>query len=54
MDSPYLYIMLGIIVVVTAVSVPSIFRPKCPKCANRNWVSAKQCGQCGAELDAEG
>ncbi len=43
----YLVIMLGVIFLITAVSVPSLFRKKCPRCGAKNWIEAKVCKKCG-------
>ena len=46
--SLYLIVMLGVILVATAVAVPSLFRKKCPKCGARNGLDAPACARCGA------
>ncbi len=46
----YMVVMLGIIAVVGAVSVPSLLRQKCPKCGQRNLLDAKECTACKASL----
>ena len=43
----YLAIMLGVILTITAVSIPSLFRKKCPNCGSKNWIEAKVCKKCG-------
>jgi len=47
-DKLYLAVMLGIIVVVFAASVPSLFRKKCRQCGAKNGLEARACKQCGA------
>ena len=50
----YLIVMLGIIILVTLLSVPSLFRKACPDCGTKNWLEAKTCKKCGktfAEID---
>ena len=49
----YLLVMVGIIAVVTAVSVPSLFFRKCPACGKRNAVDADRCRACSAALPQE-
>jgi|GEM_PF-580929 len=49
----YLAVMLGIIAVVTGVSVPSLFRKKCPTCGARNGLDARMCKKCGAAFSEE-
>mgnify|MGYP001496506740 CR=1 FL=1 len=46
----YLMVMVGIITVVTLISVPSLFLKRCPKCGKRNLLSDAICKACGAEL----
>jgi len=46
-STTYLAIMLGIIAVLTAVSVPSLLRKRCPKCGVKNALEAQRCKQCG-------
>ncbi|HEX72428.1 MAG TPA: zinc-ribbon domain-containing protein [Candidatus Hydrogenedentes bacterium] len=46
----YLVVMVGIIAVITAISVPSLFFKKCPKCGRRNLLKATACSACGTEL----
>jgi hypothetical protein len=43
----YLVIMLVIIGGITVISVPSLFRRKCPQCGGKNHVEAKVCEHCG-------
>ena len=43
----YIVVMLGVIVVVTAISVPSLIHKKCPKCRARNSLDATHCTACG-------
>lgn len=49
----YLALMLGIIGLITALSVPSLFRKKCPKCETRNGIEARTCKECGAPFPEE-
>ena len=44
----YLWVMVGIIALVTFISVPSLFLKKCPSCSRRNGLDAKICKACGA------
>lgn len=46
----YLTVMVGIITLITAISVPSLFLKKCPKCGKRNLLNLNVCKACGAEL----
>lgn len=45
----YLWVMVGIIAVVTCISVPSLFWKKCPQCGKRNGLDATVCKACGAD-----
>lgn len=49
----YLVVMLGVIVTITLVSVPSLFTKKCQNCGIRNWLEAKKCRKCGAPFSEE-
>lgn len=44
----YVIVMLGIIVVVAAISAPALFTKRCPSCQTRNGLDAKSCRRCGA------
>ena len=45
-DSTYLVIMVGIIAVVALVSVPGLFRKRCPDCGTWNSLEASNCSHC--------
>jgi ribosomal protein L40E len=49
----YLAVMLGIIALVTAASIASLFFKKCPKCGVRNGLEARSCKKCGAAFPEE-
>ena len=49
----YLVVMLGIIVLVCAASVPSLFFKRCPNCSARNGIEARTCRKCGAAFPEE-
>jgi len=49
----YLAVMLGVIAVVTAVSVPSLFWKKCPRCGARNGLDNQTCKRCDAAFPEE-
>jgi len=42
----YLALMLGVMAVCLIVSIPSLFRKKCPNCGVRNGLDAKTCKSC--------
>jgi hypothetical protein len=42
----YLAVMLGVIVVLTAVLVPALFLKRCSACGARNALDAKECRRC--------
>ena len=44
----YLIVMLGVIALICAAGVPSLFFKKCAKCGRRNGIEASACKQCGA------
>ena len=46
-DVIYLMVMMGIIALICAASVPSLFFKKCAKCGRRNGIEAPVCKQCG-------
>jgi len=43
----YLVVMLGIIALICAASVPSLFFKKCAKCGRRNGIETSVCKHCG-------
>ena len=43
----YLAVMVGIIALVSAISVPSLFSKRCPQCGKRNALDAHACKACG-------
>ena len=43
----YLIVMMSIIAVICAASVPSLFFKKCAKCGKRNGIEATSCKECG-------
>jgi hypothetical protein len=45
--------MVGVIVLVTAISVPSLFWKKCSACGARNALDARACKQCHAPFPDE-
>ena len=49
-DKVYALVMLGVIVLVTAFAVPSLFRPKCGACNHRNKLDTTVCEKCGSQL----
>ena len=49
----YLFVLLGVIALVTVIAVPSLFRKKCMKCGARNPLDATECGGCGAPFTEE-
>ncbi len=45
-ETAYLMIMVSIIIVVALVSVPGLFRKRCPKCGAWNGLEANNCSHC--------
>ena len=45
--SVFFYVMVGVILVVFAMAVPSLLTKKCPKCGTRVWLEARECKKCG-------
>lgn len=43
----YLMVMMGIIALICAASVPSLFFKKCANCGRRSGIEAPVCKQCG-------
>jgi len=46
----YLAVMLGIIALICAASVPSLFFKKCANCGRRNGIEASVCKHCGTQF----
>jgi len=46
----YLLVMSAIVVLIAAVSIPSLFWPRCAACKRRTWVANGVCSHCGAVL----
>ena len=44
----YLLVMVGIVVLVTLLSVPWLFRRPCAKCGAWNRLEASRCKRCSA------
>lgn len=44
----YLAVMVGVIALMCAVTIPSLFRKKCSECGARNSLDAKECARCKA------
>lgn len=51
--SLYLGIMLLVVFIVTAVSVPFMLTMRCPECGARNWLEARRCRKCDAPFPDE-
>lgn len=49
----YLAVMLGVIVILTAVFVPTLLWKKCAACGARNPLDAAECKQCKKPFPAE-
>jgi uncharacterized OB-fold protein len=49
----YLIVMVAIVVVVSAVTMPSLFFKRCGKCGVRNFVDTTACKKCGEPFPAE-
>lgn len=43
----YLFIMVSITLLITFVTVPPLFFPKCKFCGKRNVISRTHCKYCG-------
>ncbi|MBI5095664.1 MAG: hypothetical protein HZB26_24915 [Candidatus Hydrogenedentes bacterium] len=52
-EGMYLYAMLAVIVIVTVIAAPSLFRKKCRSCGARSGLDAKTCGKCGQPFPDE-
>lgn len=52
-EQMYLVVMVGIIAVISAIAIPSLFFKKCPQCGRRNRLDANTCAACGAALPEE-
>jgi len=49
-DQTFLFIMLGVIVAVFSLAVPSVVRKRCPACKARNGLESPRCVKCGHEF----
>lgn len=49
----FLVVMLGVIAVAVAVSVPALFTKRCPQCGARNGLEATECSKCHAVFPKE-
>lgn len=45
-ETAYLVVMVSIIAVVALVSVPGLFRKRCPQCGAWNALEAENCSKC--------
>lgn len=45
-ETAYLVVMVSIIAVVALVSVPGLFRKRCPECGAWNGLEANNCSHC--------
>lgn len=45
-ETAYLVVMVSIITVVALVSVPGLFRKRCPECRAWSPLEAKSCSKC--------
>jgi len=45
--------MVGIILTVALISVPSLFAKRCPTCGQKNPLEARTCRVCGEIFPAE-
>lgn len=46
----YLVVMSAIVILIAALSIPSLFWPKCAACKHRVWAAHSVCTHCGAPL----
>jgi len=49
----YLAVMVGVIALVTVISVPSLFFKRCAGCGRRNILDAVHCRGCGMAFPEE-
>ncbi|HOK10040.1 MAG TPA: hypothetical protein PLT82_10720 [Candidatus Hydrogenedens sp.] len=49
----YLFIMVGITLTVTLITVPSLFFPKCKICGHRNPVGRTFCSHCKNKIELD-
>ncbi len=47
----YLITMVSITLLITLLTVPALFFPKCKFCGKRNVVSKTHCKHCGKEME---
>ncbi len=50
----YVAVMLGAIVLIAVMVIPSLLHKKCQKCGTRNSLDAKLCSSCGEPFPTEG
>ncbi len=49
----YLLIMVTITLLITFVTVPPLFYPKCRSCGKRNIISRTHCKSCNKEIEQD-
>jgi formate dehydrogenase maturation protein FdhE len=49
----YLFIMVSIIAIITLISIPPLFFPKCKFCGRRNNISRVYCKHCNKRIEQD-
>ncbi len=49
----YLFIMVSITLLITFITVPSLFFPKCKFCGKRNIISRTHCKYCDKKIEQD-
>lgn len=49
----YVALMAGVIVLMTAITIPFVFFKKCPSCGVRNGLDATECRKCKAAFSED-
>ncbi len=49
----YLVVMVGVMLVVVLISVPSLFTKRCPQCGHKNPLEASRCRSCERDFPPE-
>ncbi len=49
----YLLVMVSIILIITIISIPPLFFPKCKTCGYRNNISRTHCKHCNTKIEQD-
>lgn len=49
----YIALMVGVIILMTVITVPFVFFKKCPSCSVRNGLDATECKKCNTAFSED-